>query len=127
MLALLALPSCCCLKSQEKEEDCGVGEESCCASVEESLPTPIEPLIPSNDFPDPCDCEMSVAQVLTLPENEFLKVETSENDYSTDWVEINEISNVHNSEVDISPSTALSLAYNPPGRRYFQDYCVIRI
>jgi len=129
MLALLALPSCCCLKQQDKK-DCGVEEKSCCASVDETLPaTPVSelPLFPANGLPDPCDCEMSVTQVLGLPESGFFKVETSENDGSTEWIVIHENSIDQNTEIEISPSVALYLAFHPPGRQYFQDYCVYRI
>jgi len=126
MLTLLAVPSCCCLKTKDAKQSTKE-EASCCTSVEAELPASKSTRIPAEGMPDPCDCEMTASQTLGLPEKSILIVENTMPDFSTDWVEIQALSDVDNGErVDSSAKSHLSVIH-PPGLRSCQVYCVYRI
>lgn len=121
MLALLMLPSCCCLKQDKAEEkDCA---SECCASVENSLPSPV---IPLQDGSDPCECEEMISQVLGFPEEAVLLASNWKVDVPNVWVEDQSLSYDRQENVLSCSLMGLS-AYHPPGSRLMQDYCVYRI
>ena len=122
MLALLMLPSCCCLKQDKAEEkDCA---SKCCASAENSLPSPVVPL---QDGSDPCGCEEMMVQVLGLPEDAVLISNNGKEEVPKASIEVQDSS--YEWQADVYPSHSLMRlsAFHPPGSRLLQDYCVYRI
>jgi hypothetical protein len=123
MLALLVLPSCCCLKQGDskggKKEEC---ESKCCAELSATLPAPIAPL---GSQEEPCDCEQIASQVLGLPEEGVTIAANLELDFATEWREIEVPAHFR---TDVNPKPLVNLvSVLPPGKRVCQDYCVYRI
>jgi len=126
MLALLVLPSCCCLKQgnskdskASKKEECG---SKCCAGLSASLPVPAAPL---GSEKAPCDCEQIASQVLGLPEDGVTVAANLESDFATEWIEI-EVPAFF--QTDSGPKSLVNpSSVQPPGRRFCQEYCVYLI
>ncbi len=123
MLALLVLPSCCCLEhggsKESKQEECG---SKCCGELGASLPAPKAPL---GGGQDPCDCEQLAGQVLGLPGEGVALAAQVGMDFTTEWREIGVPAFF---QLDTKPEFSVVLTMIlPPGRRFWQDYCVYLI
>lgn len=123
MLALLVLPSCCCLKQGDskgsKKEEYG---SKCCAELSASLPVPAAPL---GSEEEPCDCEQIASQVLGLLEDGVTIAANLELDFATEWIEIEGPAFF---QTDSEPKSLVNLSpVQPPGRRFCQEYCVYLI
>ncbi len=129
MLALLALPSCCCLNSDAGKAPVGgkapvKSESKCCPSVEISSPQSV----PFEKEDDPCDCEQMVQQVLGLPEDAVLvESGTWKRSLSTEWFEVRATEFTGDKKVRPTLHAFSSFSFLPAGGHSQQDYCVYLI